>query len=263
MTERRPRDLPGLRAKFEDFDKQDVYERVVRRACDPAAQNFVVLFGPDKAKVALDLDTDDFEDLFILKDARCPVRWINFWNTSDHDDAIKIIGDHYGFTRRLRASIVNWDEYRRHNKGHKATVDQKRVREEQLRAQQQPDNTHAEKTDLETGLNGDAIKQAHARAEDVGKNAGPATLDPKVMADFKVVQDALNYTTTDYGARCKSLSRVSTDKSTDSLCPQSSASAQTGSTCDHPREMCRMPDSCLPTTGHGTLSALMRRRRTL
>lgn len=76
MTEPRPRDLETLRRKFRNFDDQDVFNDVQKAALDPTAQNFVVLFGPHHAKVALNLVTDDFRDLFLLKDKDCPVRWM-------------------------------------------------------------------------------------------------------------------------------------------------------------------------------------------
>jgi hypothetical protein len=203
MTEPRQRNLPALRNKFRDFDKQDVYEEVVQQARDnPKAQNFVVLFGPHRAKVAVDLGPHDFKDLFLLKDLDCPVRWVNFWNTSQQGHAINIIGDKYGFTRRLRASIIKWDELRNINQAADA---RRKERERQLRDEKEQASTHVEKTDIEAGLNGETVKQEHIQAEVVGNVAPSASPNQMVMADFKVIQDSLNYTTTDYGARCKSV----------------------------------------------------------
>lgn len=76
MAQPRPTDLVGLKQKFRDFDDEEVYKDVCKAALDPQAQNFVVTFGPHKAKVALDLGLDDFKDLLKWKDPECPVRWM-------------------------------------------------------------------------------------------------------------------------------------------------------------------------------------------
>lgn len=77
MAEPRPSNLPALKKKFEDFDLEEVYDKVEGVAVDPRAQNFVVQFGPHKAKIAFDLEPDDFKDLLAWsEDDECPVRWM-------------------------------------------------------------------------------------------------------------------------------------------------------------------------------------------
>ncbi|OIW34513.1 hypothetical protein CONLIGDRAFT_675485 [Coniochaeta ligniaria NRRL 30616] len=190
MKEPRTRDLEGLRKKFENFDEPEVYEKVRKASREPDAQNFVVLFGPHHAKIAVDLGPDDFEDLFALKEPDYPVRWINFWNTTQQGLVINNIGDKYGFTRRLRASIVDWDKFRHKNKEADA---KKRKLKELLRLEKEQGTTQATKTDLETGLNGEPAKVADLESED---NALAAAL---ASQNFRVLQSSLNYTTTDYG----------------------------------------------------------------
>jgi hypothetical protein len=196
MTEPRPRDLDGLKRKFRDFDTQEVYDDVRRAALDPKAQNFVILFGSDHAKVAVDLGIDDFKDLLHWKDKDCPVRWINFWNTTKQAKAINSIGDKFGFSPRLRASIIAWDKYR---ETIRAADAKKKELKEQLEAERH--GTLVEKTDLETGLNDKPTKQAQSQTQPLGPASGA---NDEVIANFKVIQESLNYTTTDYGAHCKS-----------------------------------------------------------
>lgn len=205
MSDPRPRDLARLKKKFHDFDNQDVYDAVTKGAATSKAQNFVVLFGPDHAKVAVDLTIDDFKDLFQLKDKDCPVRWINFWNTSKQEEAINFIGDHYGFSRRLRASIIKWDDFRKVN--NEAAAKKKELKE-QLKAEKEHGTTYVEKTDLEAGLSDEQTniptELVGVRAAAAAAAAAAARAKREVMENFKVIQDSLNYTTTDYGQHCES-----------------------------------------------------------
>lgn len=71
--------MPGrdLRAHFKNFDDPEEYEKVKAHGRDPAAQNFVVQFGANKAEVARDLDFDAFKALLnSKKDAATPIRWM-------------------------------------------------------------------------------------------------------------------------------------------------------------------------------------------
>ncbi|KAI0548560.1 hypothetical protein F4679DRAFT_550050 [Xylaria curta] len=90
-------------AKFEDFDLEEVFQKATPHANNLLSQNFVVEFGPERARIAFDLDGVDFEEL--LKNPRdtnhFPIRWINIWNPSVQGTAIKAIGNHYEFSERL------------------------------------------------------------------------------------------------------------------------------------------------------------------
>lgn len=193
MTEPRTRDLEGLRKKFRNFDEVEIYEEAQKATRKSETQNFVVLFGPHHAKIAVDLGPDDFEDLFALQDPDCPVRWINFWNTQQKH-AIDIIGDNYGFTRRLRASIIDWDKYRKENRDADA---RKTKLKDRLRLAKDRGITHdVEETDLEKGLGEEPAEPPHIVPESE-LAATPAG------QNFRVLQNSLNYTTTDYGTDCK------------------------------------------------------------
>jgi len=183
----------SLQDKFQNFDDKAVFDHVTQAARDANAQNFVVLFGPHHAKIALDLDTDEIKNLWHLKNADYPVRWINFWNTSRQKDSIKIIGNHYGFSRRLRASITYWDYLRMCIK--KAAEERKK---EAQKADEEPENTATEKTDLESG---DSSRHVEVPSQFVGPSSTP--VNPETLENFKVLQDSLNYTTTDHGKHCQ------------------------------------------------------------
>lgn len=65
-------------AKFEDFDLEDVFQKATPHAVNPTSQNFVVEFGPEKARIAFDIDAVDIEELLKgNKDANVyPIRWM-------------------------------------------------------------------------------------------------------------------------------------------------------------------------------------------
>lgn len=79
MTSPDPPEAPGNpTAKFEDFDLDEVFQKAVPHAGNSNSQNFVVEFGPEKARIAFDLDSADIEAL--LKTERdiqgYPIRWM-------------------------------------------------------------------------------------------------------------------------------------------------------------------------------------------
>lgn len=76
-----PEPLDLLRRKFGDFDDKDVYDNVKEKCEEENALNFVVQFGVDKAKVACNLDHNDFEALMAERNIfdageELPVRWM-------------------------------------------------------------------------------------------------------------------------------------------------------------------------------------------
>ncbi|KAI0443131.1 hypothetical protein F4803DRAFT_516336 [Xylaria telfairii] len=89
--------------KFEDFDLEDVFQKATPHTVNLTSQNFVVEFGPERARIAFDLDAVDIEEL--LKGSRdtnvYPIRWINIWNPNTQMRAVKAIGNHYEFSERL------------------------------------------------------------------------------------------------------------------------------------------------------------------
>lgn len=77
MGDPRPSNLAALKEKFEDFDREEVFAKVKQVAVNQKARNFVVQFGPHKAKIAFDLDTDEIKDLQAwTNDEECPIRWM-------------------------------------------------------------------------------------------------------------------------------------------------------------------------------------------
>ncbi|KAJ8108068.1 hypothetical protein ONZ43_g6540 [Nemania bipapillata] len=66
-------------AKFQDFDHIEVFQKAVPHAENIDSQNFVVEFGPERARIGFDLGASDIESL--LKSERdvqnYPIRWIH------------------------------------------------------------------------------------------------------------------------------------------------------------------------------------------
>jgi len=113
----------------------------------------------------------------------------NFWNTTDQKDSIDVLGKHYGFTRRLCASITAWDQYRefiRRNSSAKKKAEPVVVQ------------ATVDEEDLEQGLNALAVKEA--QLQDAVPLPQP---NREEAAYFKVAQSSMNYTTIDHGNRCK------------------------------------------------------------
>jgi hypothetical protein len=72
--------VPSTESFFEDYDDADVYRDVQGWLQSPKARNFVVEFGQNEAKIARDLDSNQFERLIKLeerqKSSDRPVRWM-------------------------------------------------------------------------------------------------------------------------------------------------------------------------------------------
>jgi hypothetical protein len=65
-------------AKFEDFDLDQVFAKARPHAADLNSKNFVVEFGPERAHIAFDLDSEDIEKLLNgRRDVEnYPIRWM-------------------------------------------------------------------------------------------------------------------------------------------------------------------------------------------
>ncbi|KAI1322002.1 hypothetical protein F5Y16DRAFT_416459 [Xylariaceae sp. FL0255] len=92
-------------ALFEDFDLKEVFDKAKPHAESFTSLNFVVEFGPERARIAFDLDEAHFRNLISSKqnEQDYPIRWINIWNPNDHTQVpcLEVIGKHYNFSERL------------------------------------------------------------------------------------------------------------------------------------------------------------------
>lgn len=90
-------------AKFEDFDLDEAFQKATPHAENIGSLNFVVEFGPERARIAFDLDSADIAALLESKRdvENYPIRWINIWNPSTQRKAVQAIGNHYEFSERL------------------------------------------------------------------------------------------------------------------------------------------------------------------
>ncbi|KAI1130468.1 hypothetical protein F5Y10DRAFT_119492 [Nemania abortiva] len=98
-----PPPAPGNPAtKFQDFDREDVFHKAVPHTENLDSQNFVVEFGPERARIAFNLGASDIGALLKSeKDKNYPIRWINIWNPRTQKKAMEVIGNHYEFSERL------------------------------------------------------------------------------------------------------------------------------------------------------------------
>lgn len=69
---------------WQDFDDKAVFEDVSDNAAAAACQNFVLEFGPTRARIARDVSQDDFQDLLgqEKRDTEYPIRWMWVWHPS-------------------------------------------------------------------------------------------------------------------------------------------------------------------------------------
>ncbi|KAL1866982.1 hypothetical protein VTK73DRAFT_4421 [Phialemonium thermophilum] len=182
MPHPEPRPRESLFRKFRDFDDLDEYQRVLRACHDLGSSNFVVQFGAKHARTATDLDASEIKAFLALPSTDdYPIRWINFWNTTKQKDAIGCVGEHFGFTGRLRASITNWDRY-------KPMLKARPPKEKRLPDPFSKEAAATEK-DLEQGPPG-------GTSED---SLHP--LNPAETMYFRLVQSSMNYTSIDQGQR--------------------------------------------------------------
>jgi hypothetical protein len=62
---------------FRDFDNEAVFEDITASSTSAACKNFLLEFGPFKARIATDLTALDLETLSQKpRDPQCPIRWM-------------------------------------------------------------------------------------------------------------------------------------------------------------------------------------------
>ena len=68
---------PFRGVEFRDLDDELVFDEAQHLATAVACKNFVVEFGADRARIAYDLDRDQFEALLTRpREEQYPVRWM-------------------------------------------------------------------------------------------------------------------------------------------------------------------------------------------
>ncbi|RYP27725.1 hypothetical protein DL767_007562 [Monosporascus sp. MG133] len=180
--------------KFEDFDLKAVFEETAREAASENCSNFVVEFGPRRARVARDLELCDFESMF-EKDTRgdeYPIRWINIWDTYAQKDLVDYIGQQYEFSDRLRSLIkmkpvAKWKEDRMKQRRKVAGV-QKPV-------------ARSKATSTESAL------ERGEKASSTGSEQLPAEPPPEISLDgddiqlYFLLKETVNYSSIDHTDR--------------------------------------------------------------
>lgn len=77
MTSTEPPAPRPARVEFRDFDNEQVFKSIQNQVMSETAKNFVVEFGADGARVAVDLGLAEFEELLDSRvDPNYPVRWM-------------------------------------------------------------------------------------------------------------------------------------------------------------------------------------------
>lgn len=126
---------------FQDFDLEDVFRRAEEHVGNQDSKNFVVEFGLEKARIALDLSFGKVSELLNQDpdhQREYPIRWMyvmlqltliryrlqtncmrsNIWDPSSQWDIMNAIGNEYGFSPRLLGLMTTpksqQDEARRH-----------------------------------------------------------------------------------------------------------------------------------------------------
>ncbi|KAI0542912.1 hypothetical protein GGR58DRAFT_450011 [Xylaria digitata] len=193
--------LGSLTAKFEDFDLDVVFQKAKPHTENLNSQNFVVEFGPERARIAFDLGSDDIK--LLLESERdvkdYPIRWINIWNPSTQPTAMEAIGNHYEFSERLvrlmylSAQLQSPTTRRRNKGGHSLTRHFRRHDHEnedvELGAANNPANGDFH---LESPLSAQFQKGS---TEVIGELMGE--LDDDSMELYLQVKNTVNYFSTD------------------------------------------------------------------
>ncbi|KAI0450682.1 hypothetical protein F5B21DRAFT_420770 [Xylaria acuta] len=183
----------SLMSKFEDFDLEEVFQKATPHAINLTSQNFVVEFGPERARIAFDLDAVDIEEL--LKGQRdateYPIRWINIWNPSAQATAVKAIGNHYEFSERLvRLMCLSTQR--------QATNSSRRARDRHGFAKHFHRHGDVELGDVGHGVNSNHPMESHSSIQlQKGDSELMDDVDDDSMELYLQVKNTVNYFSTD------------------------------------------------------------------
>ncbi|KAI1079455.1 hypothetical protein F5B20DRAFT_165399 [Whalleya microplaca] len=102
------KDLGSSEIPFEDFDLEDVFKKTKPHIANRNSKNFVVEFGPARARIAFNLSASHFKQLIEeeRKGSEYPIRWINIWDPRTQEDAMKPIVAKYDFSKRLSGLMI-------------------------------------------------------------------------------------------------------------------------------------------------------------
>ncbi|KAI8629238.1 hypothetical protein F5Y19DRAFT_94509 [Xylariaceae sp. FL1651] len=187
--------VPGcLEGKFEDFDIDEVFQKATPHAAKFESKNFVVEFGPERARIAFDLDAADIAELFVdgaRNVKEYPIRWINIWDPSIQHDAIAAIGNHYDFSERL-VRIMSLPVQRRQ------TAASRRNKDKPGHVARHRHRPHdVEIGGSRNGINGSFPLESHSTGQFQKDDNGLMSVDDDSMALYLQVKDTVNYFSTD------------------------------------------------------------------
>ncbi|RYP46700.1 hypothetical protein DL768_007133 [Monosporascus sp. mg162] len=180
--------------KFKDFDDEAVFQETAREAASENCNNFVIEFGPCRARVARDLELCDFVSMFKKDTPRddYPIRWINIWDTYAQKDLVEHIGQQYEFSDRLTSLITmkpvaKWKEDRMKQRRKAAGVQKPAAR--------------GKATSTESAL------ERGEKASSTGSEQLPAELPPGISLDgddiqlYFLLKETVNYSSIDHTDR--------------------------------------------------------------
>ncbi|KAI1754988.1 hypothetical protein F4782DRAFT_527718 [Xylaria castorea] len=179
--------------KFEDFDLKEIFQKARPHAINLTSQNFVVEFGPERARIAFDLDAVDIEEL--LKGPRdvneYPIRWINIWDPSTQGTAVKAIGNHYEFSERLVRLMC-------YSTQQQAINPSRRARDKHGLAKHFHRHGDVELGDIGHGANSNHPMESHSSVQlQKGDSELMEDVDDDSMELYLQVKNTVNYFSTD------------------------------------------------------------------
>ncbi|KAI0489518.1 hypothetical protein F4859DRAFT_154353 [Xylaria cf. heliscus] len=180
-------------AKFEDFDLDEVFRKATPHAINLSSQNFVVEFGPQRARIAFDLDAVDIEELLGAKRDvnEYPIRWINIWNPSTQMRAVKAIGNRYEFSERL-VRLMYLSTQRQ------ATNSSRRTRDRHGFTRHFHRHGDVELGDVGHSTNSNYPMESHSSVQlQKGDNESMENVDDDSMELYLQVKNTVNYFSTD------------------------------------------------------------------
>ncbi|TDZ61970.1 DNA mismatch repair protein MSH5 [Colletotrichum trifolii] len=159
---------------FHDLNDEGIHGFVEEQAYRAGARNFVVELDLTEARVAFDLDSDDFGVLVGQAPPDGTVRWINIWSPGTQSSVIEGIGARYKFTPRLQALMTSL--------GHKPPSDTKPSQNLNL------DDVELGYKPMETKTQVAAERRYEPRPQDSG--------DVEI---YQLIKQTMNYTSIDRG----------------------------------------------------------------
>ena len=196
---------PKLPDLFRDLDSESLLTECIESIKSVHNYNFIVDFDKKKAQCALNVSASELKAALNDRDARIKqsheTRWINIECPETQDELIKLLADKYGFSNRLRLSMLS--DPLKPQPQPRRPMSQSRTLGQEL---WHPVEAHRKrKTAREKKALPELEKQAIAKAESEASEAAGSEAGRSKHPDlnhYRLVNDVWHYMSVDWGYDC-------------------------------------------------------------